>query len=602
MYSLYLQFSQALTKKDKALILFMMLLIFISSCLEVLGIGIILPYLAILLDSKKVLTLPFMSDIYSTLEDVGLVDGITHFLIFSTFLVIVFYWLKNIFFIFSLRYQVRFNYTLYTRMSSDLLHYYLKESYLQHANRNTGDVIRNVNQQTLDLIQGFLFPILLLVTETLVVLLLLAFLIAINPIATLYVFALIGICVTGIFYYSRAKLQKSGEVVARNRSVSNKAVLQSLGSFKTTKMLGKEAFFVNSFNNAVQQMSIANQYLDLTQSLPRFFLETSIVTVMMSLAMILLYQGQPSGELILMLSVFGLAGIRLLPSMNRILNSLNSIKYMQGILKDVIGDIVSANKTNNTVQVNKSSRTNEFVFESLTLENINFNYVPNTPVLKNISLMIERNQSIGFVGHSGSGKSTLVDIMLGLLSHNIGNIVINGMDIGDVLPEWQRSVGYIPQDIYLIDDTIKANIAFGIKQDDIDYDQVMTVLEVAQLHELVCSLPNGMETVIGERGLKLSGGQRQRIGIARALYHNPQILVMDEATAALDNVTEKAFIRAINNLKGKKTLIMIAHRITTVKNCDIIYVMEQGLIVEKGNYQELLYKSSHFIKLTTELE
>jgi len=597
LYSLYLQFSQALTKKDKALILFMMLLIFISTCLEVLGIGIILPYLAILLDPEKVLTLPFMSVVYSILEDAGLVDGITHFLIFSTFLVIVFYWLKNIFYIFSLRYQVRFNYTLYTRMSSELLHYYLNESYLQHINRNTSDVIRNVNQQTLDLIQGFLFPILLLVTEILVVLLLLAFLIAINPIATLYVFVLIGVCVMGIFYYSRAKLQQSGEVVARNRSASNKAVLQSLGSFKTTKMLGKETFFVDSFNSAVQQMSIANQYLDLTQSLPRFFLETSIVTVMMSLAMILLYQGQPSGELILMLSVFGLAGIRLLPSMNRILNSLNSIKYMQGVLKDVMGDIVSATKMNNTVKINENSRTNEFVFESLTLKNINFNYVSNTPVLRNISLTIERNQSIGFVGHSGSGKSTLIDIMLGLLSQKTGNIVINGRNIDDVLPEWQRSVGYIPQDIYLIDDTIKANIAFGIKKDDVDYAQIMTVLEVAQLDELICSLPNGIETVIGERGVKLSGGQRQRIGIARALYHNPQILVMDEATAALDNMTEKAFMNAINNLKGKKTLIMIAHRLSTVKDCDIIYFMENGEIVDSGSYEYLLEKNMKFNNL-----
>lgn len=545
-----------------------------------LGIGIILPYLAILLDPQKVLTLPFMSDIYSTLEDRGLVDGITHFLIFSTFLVIVFYWLKNVFFIFSLRYQVKFNYNLYTRMSSNLLYYYLSESYLQHINRNTSDIIRNVNQQTLDLIQGFLFPLLILVTEILIVLLLLTFLISLNPIASLYVFILIGLCVTGIFYYSRKKLQQSGGVVAINRSMSNKAVLQSLGSFKITKMLGKEAFFVNSFNNAIQQMSTANQYLELTQSLPRFFLETSIVTVMMSLAMILLYQGQPADELILVLSVFGLAGIRLLPSMNRILSSLNSIKYMQGVLKDVMDDIVAASHINSSVKVKKDFRRNEFFFENLILKNIDFNYISNTPVLKNISLMIERNQSIGFVGHSGSGKSTLIDIILGLLSQDKGDIVINGRDLIDILPDWQRSVGYIPQDIYLIDDTIKANIAFGIKEDDIDHDQIMIVLKIAQLDELVYALHDGIETVIGERGVKLSGGQRQRIGIARALYHDPQILVMDEATAALDNITEKAFMSAINNLKGQKTLIMIAHRLSTLKNCDIIYKIEKGRLVD----------------------
>lgn len=565
----------------------MLVLIFLSSCLEVLGIGMILPYLAILLEPEKITSVPVINDIYVSMKRIGVVDEITHFLILATFSIIIFYWIKNIFFIFSLRYQVRFNYTFYRRLSSDLLRYYLYENYLQHINRNTSDVIRNVNQQTLDLIQGFLFPLLVLISEILIVLLLLTFLISINPLASLYVFSLLGLCVFGIFYYSRKKLQQSGEVVSHARSASNKAVLQSLGSFKTTKMLGKESFFVDNFNNAIYKMSIARQYLDLTQSLPRFFLETSIVTVMMSLAMIFLYQGQSSRELILILSVFGLAGIRLLPSMNRILNALNSIKYLQGVLKDVMGDIVSATKMNNTVQINENSRTNEFVFESLTLENINFNYVPNTPVLKNISLTIERNQSIGFVGHSGSGKSTLIDIMLGLLSQDTGNIVINGRDIDDVLPEWQRSVGYIPQDIYLIDDTIKANIAFGIKEDCIDYTHVMTVLEIAQLDELICSLPNGIETVIGEQGVKLSGGQRQRIGIARALYHNPQILVMDEATAALDNATEKAFMRAINNLKGKKTLIMIAHRLSTVKDCDIIYFMENGEIIDSGSYTYL---------------
>lgn len=174
--------------------------------------------------------------------------------------------------------------------------------------------------------------------------------------------------------------------------------------------------------------------------------------------------------------------------------------------------------------------------------------------------------------------------------------MINGRNIDDVLPEWQRSVGYIPQDIYLIDDTIKANIAFGVKEDYIDYDQVMTVLEISQLDELICSLPNGIETVIGERGVKLSGGQRQRIGIARALYHNPQILVMDEATAALDNATEKAFMKAINNLKGEKTLIMIAHRLSTVKDCDIIYFMENGEIIDSGSYKDLSANNTKFKK------
>lgn len=598
MHQLYTQFSQILNKKEKFGIVFMLMLIFLSSCLEVLGIGIILPYLAILLEPQKIASIPMVNDIYIFMKGIGIVGEITHFLILVTFSIIVFYWIKNLFFIFSLRYQVSFNYRFYRRLSSNLLRYYLHESYLQHINRNTSDVIRNVNQQTFDLIQGFLFPLLVLISEILIVLLLLTFLISINPVASLFVFVLLGVCVFGIFYYSRKKIQQSGELVAHARSASNKAVLQSLGSFKTTKMLGKEAFFVDSFNHAIYSMSIARQYLDLTQSLPRFFLETSIVTVMMSLAMILLYQGQSSRELILILSVFGLAGIRLLPSMNRILNALNSIKYMQGVLHDVMTDMVRANNISNSSQAGSISPHHAFTFNSITLDRANFGYISTEKVLKDISLIIERNQSVGFVGHSGSGKSTIIDVILGLLSLDSGSIKINGQDIDSVLPAWQKSIGYIPQDIYLIDDTIKANIAFGVKEIDIDSHQVSMVLEIAQLSELVQSLAEGVETVIGERGVRLSGGQRQRIGIARALYHNPQILVMDEATAALDNMTEKSFMNAISSLKGKKTLIMIAHRLSTVKDCDVIFFIENGRVVDSGRYKYLCKNNIKFLEFS----
>ncbi|GAA0800553.1 hypothetical protein GCM10009110_09250 [Psychrobacter piscatorii] len=233
-------------------------------------------------------------------------------------------------------------------------------------------------------------------------------------------------------------------------------------------------------------------------------------------------------------------------------------------------------------------------FESLKLDNVHFSYTATAQTLNNLSLTIDANKSIGIVGHSGSGKSTLIDIMLGLLDPDVGEIRVNNKLLLDVKESWQQLIGYIPQDIYLSDDTIKANVAFGIEKNEIDDKQLALVLKTAQLEDLINGLKEGVDTIIGERGIKISGGQRQRIGIARALYHNPQILVMDEATAALDNVTEHEFMQAINKLKGRKTLIMIAHRITTVKNCDIIYVIENGYIIDKGSYQELSSSSKVF--------
>ena len=587
------KFATILTPAEKWRIGLILLCIFVGGCLEVLGIGVVLPYLALLINPQKINSIQILQNSYQLLQNQHIINSTNGFFIILTLSIIAVYWLKNGFLIFNQSFQTRFTYGLYQKLSTNLFDYYLHEDYQSHLNKNTSELIRNINQLTFDLITTFLLPLLMLISEMVIVVLLVTFLLMMNPLSTLYVFILLGAIVSFIFLKIRKKLHESGQTVGELQTLSNKQVLQGLGSFKSTTLLHKQSFFVAEFGRAVRQISQHRSYFEVMQNLPRFFMETAVVTVMLSLAIMMLYLRKPSSDLILTLSVFGMAGMRLLPSMNRILNSLNSIKWSQSMMQGLLDDLQKIEKS----QDSQMTVLEPFEFDTLNLENISFAYENGVKVLNDISLTLNAGQSIGFVGHSGSGKSTLVDVILGLLTPQTGTISVNQQPLRQILATWQQGIGYIPQDIYLSDESIRANIAFGVSANTINEQQLWYAIHTAQLERLIHELPEGLDTVIGERGVKLSGGQRQRIGIARALYHNPQILVMDEATAALDNVTERAFMSAVNGLKGQKTLLMIAHRLSTVENCDMIYFMDNGKIVDSGTYTELLQKNIHFKKL-----
>ena len=587
------KFATILTPAEKWRIGLILLCIFVGGCLEVLGIGVVLPYLALLINPQKINSIQILQNSYQLLQNQHIINSTNGFFIILTLSIIAVYWLKNGFLIFNQSFQTRFTYGLYQKLSTNLFDYYLHEDYQSHLNKNTSELIRNINQLTFDLITTFLLPLLMLISEMVIVVLLVTFLLMMNPLSTLYVFILLGAIVSFIFLKIRKKLHESGQTVGELQTLSNKQVLQGLGSFKSTTLLHKQSFFVAEFGRAVRQISQHRSYFEVMQNLPRFFMETAVVTVMLSLAIMMLYLRKPSSDLILTLSVFGMAGMRLLPSMNRILNSLNSIKWSQSMMQGLLDDLQKIEKS----QDSQMTVLEPFEFDTLNLENISFAYENGVKVLNDISLTLKAGQSIGFVGHSGSGKSTLVDVILGLLTPQTGTISVNQQPLRQILATWQQGIGYIPQDIYLSDESIRANIAFGVSANTINEQQLWYAIHTAQLERLIHELPEGLDTVIGERGVKLSGGQRQRIGIARALYHNPQILVMDEATAALDNVTERAFMSAVNGLKGQKTLLMIAHRLSTVENCDMIYFMDNGKIVDSGRYEELLERNSHFRKL-----
>jgi ATP-binding cassette subfamily C protein len=324
---------------------------------------------------------------------------------------------------------------------------------------------------------------------------------------------------------------------------------------------------------------------------------------MLLIALVMVLQGRSMSSIIPILTLFGAATVRLMPAVNQVVQKLTQLRYYIYSLSPVHRDIMEM-KDYHSQTMQESHVTEKLPFkESLSLKNIWYKY-PNSDdyVLKGINLTIQKNTAIGFVGPTGVGKSTIVDVILGLLESEKGQVLVDGEDIVNNKRAWQNNVGYIPQFIYLSDDTMRNNIAFGIPESSISEEKIEAAVEAAQLKEFVDRLPDGLDSIVGEDGVRLSGGQRQRIGIARALYDNPDVLIMDEATSSLDNLTEQNVIAAIEAIKGERTIIMIAHRLSTVKNCDQLYLLEDGQVVQQGTYGELLQTSSQFRKMAVEMD
>jgi ATP-binding cassette, subfamily B, bacterial PglK len=357
--------------------------------------------------------------------------------------------------------------------------------------------------------------------------------------------------------------------------------------------MNRQNWFVVKFQKSMKLLSKTEIFRETISQSVRPIMESIAVIGMLFIVLFLLQQGHSIGILASILALFALAIQRLLPAINSIVGEYNKLRYHVYSVKPVYEDIINFRKYSKENKKENIEKTT--LKDKIELKNISYTYPESKEeVLKNISLSIPKEKAVGFVGATGSGKTTLIDLILGLLEPTKGNILVDGKDIRNNLKAWHKNIGYIPQFIYLSDDTIANNIAFGLTEKEIDQEKLKEAIEASQLDEFVKRLPNGLDTFIGERGIRLSGGQRQRVGIARALYNNPEILVMDEATSSLDNITEKFVIQAIENLKKERTVIIIAHRLTTVKNCDKLYLIKDGRIIDEGTYEELLKNNGDF--------
>ncbi len=587
-------------QREKLQILAIFLLILVGAFLETFVVGLIYPFISILKTPEIIQDHSVLRWIYSSTG----VRSTKEFLVWASVGLIAVYLLKNVYTVFLAYIQTKFIFNKQISFSRRLLASYLSQPYTFHLQRNTAELQYKINIVVPALFNSFLLFALMFVIEAITTMSILGLLISVKPLPSIIVVSVLG---TATFVFYKAIRKKIG-VLGKSRQHHSEQMIQwinqGLGGIKETKVLGREGFFINAYNNHSIHYVSAERFMQVINQLPRPFLETICIISMLIITLLIIVQNKELQSIIPTLSLFAVAAFRIIPSMNRIFAAATQIRYNSYSIEVIYNDLISLNRhaffTEKGVpdDITKIvvNRENSISFtNAIELKNVCYQY-PNAEklALNRISLTIPKRRSVGFVGASGAGKTTIVDVILGLLIPTQGEVLVDGKNIKDNLSAWQCKIGYIPQSIYLSDDTIRRNIAFGLPDDQIDEDQIWSALESAQLEEFVNSLSDKLDTFVGERGIRLSGGQRQRIGIARALYHNPEILVMDEGTASLDNETEWEIMQALNRLSGKKTIIIIAHRLSTVKNCDQLYFVREGEVVDYGTYEELLDKCMEF--------
>jgi ATP-binding cassette, subfamily B, bacterial PglK len=568
-----------------------LLLMLVGGVIETLGIGIIMPFVSLLNNptqlSKNNQNFKFLYQFIPENTSTQLL------LIWICIGLIVIYIFKNILLSLITFWQYKFIYKNQISLSNRLFKAYIYAPYTFHLQRNTADIVSNIISEVGQIFSGVLMPALTLLTELIVVIFIFLLLVYIEPFSSILALIILSIAIISFNLLIRGKTNQLGLIRQHHFSKIVKTVNQSLGGIKETKVLGRENLFLQNFNYNLSKSSYADMFASYSRQTPSLFIETIILISVILIVLLTIVQGKSSQSVFPLLSLFAIAALRIMPSAKRISSTLPLITYYKHSVEAIYNEIKILEKTSiKSIETVQSYSSFQDIIE---LKDVSYRY-PNakSEALQNICLTVKKGSSTAFVGSSGAGKTTIVDILLGLLTPSKGKVLIDGRDIQHFLRSWQNLIGYIPQKIYLSDENIKQNVAFGLPKSDINNDQVWAALEAAQLDQFIKSLPDELDTMVGERGVRLSGGQQQRIGIARALYHNPNVLVMDEATAALDNTTEQEFIKALDHLTGEKTLIIIAHRLTTIKKCDHIYLLESGQVTAAGTYSELLKSSKIF--------
>jgi len=479
-----------------------------------------------------------------------------------------------------------------------MLQRYLDESYLFHLKRNSAELLKNLTSEINRVVNGGIMSAINVVSKGFTAFCILVLLILVDPMIALIVGLVLGVSYALVYWSIRLKLTHIGIIVTQLFSDRMRYINESLGGIKELKVLGREKYYLKQFRDVSQEIIKHQVFNRAAVDLPRYLLETIAFGGILAMTIYLVAVKNDAQTVLPMISLYGFAGYRLMPTLQGIFQSTATLKHDIAAVDLFYNDIKGTSSL--PFNFNHETLVNEepLVFtNNLVLDNICFHYPGvKKQAVDNLSLTIKANTSIGIVGSSGSGKSTLVDIILGLLHPQKGSLSVDGEKLTqDNLRRWQNNIGYVPQVIFLADSTISENLAFGIPAKEIDQQAVETAAKMANLHDFIINeLEEGYRTIVGERGIRLSGGQRQRIGIARALYHNPSVLILDEATSALDTPTEQAVMEAVYDLAHEKTIIMIAHRISTVKNCDNLVWLEYGKVKGRGAYDELVSSNTEF--------
>jgi len=567
-----------LDRRQKIQICFLGVLIFIGGLLETVSVSGVLPIAWAMIDPVEAQENKYMQWAMQVLG----IEDIQGFIIPLLLALIFLYALKNAFLLLLVYVQNRFIALNRNKLISQVLREFLNRPYEFYLDADIPTVFR-LTDSDIPNVFNILMAIISLVSESIVFVLLCIVMIATDWKLLLFLLVVFGILSFLIIKVLKPRLAKLGE---KNQSIQSKIAkwrIQAIYGIKDVKVLHREAFFADNYE---QSGKIGAGYAErhaVLNNLPRLLIETVFMASVLGYIVVYISLGNDASSLVPMLTTFAIAAIRMMPSVNRINTYLTDISFFRPCL-DYVYENMNINeisrKTNQTLQPADDTKKMQLQ-KCIALNDIVYAY-PNTDklIFDKANMIVPYGKSVGIMGPSGAGKSTIVDILLGLLKIREGSITCDGVNIFDNYPAWLAQIGYIPQSIYLVDESIRNNIAFGIAEEKIDDNRIWQALEEAQLKEFIKGLPEGLDTAIGDRGIRISGGQRQRLGIARALYHNPEILVFDEATSALDNETEAAVMEAINSFHGRKTMVIIAHRLNTIEKCDIIYKVDAGKIVE----------------------
>lgn len=569
------------SKRDKMKIALLMIIVIAGSFLELLAVSVFSPFIDLIMDMDSLEESDMMSFLYRMFD----FKDLTHFLAFLATGIIVIYIVKNVYIIAEKNIIYRFSYRVQRTMSTKLLKSYMREPYTFHLNKNISVLQRSMQEDTDQFTKGIIHSM-EMIAEICVCVAIGIYLFIVSKSITVIIAGLLLLCLAVFSFISKKYSSAWGREGQRYKSKIYQWMNQSLGGIKEIKVLNREESFIRHYDGYFAGYVRVLRLNRLIGVIPKYIIEMVCMTGLLLAVIFKIFFGQKNlEEFVPQLAVFAVAAFRLLPSVGKINEHLSAVLYALPSLDLIYTDLQEVDKP----EITEQRRDNDWKFkDKLQIKNVTYAYPDgDVNVIEYADFTIERGTTVAFVGASGAGKSTMVDILLGLLAPQYGKIYADGMNVYKNLPTWQKEIGYIPQTIYLSDDTIRNNVAFGVDEKEIDEQAVVRALQQAQLYDFVESLPEGLETYVGDRGVRLSGGQRQRVGIARALYHNPEVLVLDEATSALDNDTETAVMEAIEKLQGHKTLLIIAHRLTTIKNADVIYEVGNGK-VERKEKQEVL--------------
>lgn len=579
-----------LDRKDHIQLVILTGILLIAALLEVIGVGIVPAFVASISVPERIFEYPYAGEL---LRDYGVVNQRQLLLLFTGFLIIIFT-TKFGYKVFTSIVQARFLQNLRVRLSTELFRAYMYAPYSFHLQRNPAELMRNANQEVERMIEHVMSPLLILIAQGLIGLAIIIFMMAVQPLVTLTGLGFFAIASYLFLAMVRSRALSYGKQAQKYRGELIKSVNQGLGGLKEARILGREQSFVEKYRYSANKLAQSIRHQFITSQMIPSGLELVAVIGLTAIVGLLMTLGMQTQDILPVLALFAAALLRLKQVVSQLVSTINILRYEYITVIPVFEDLTYL--ASQTRGIESSGNIKKLPLKkAIEIKDVCFTYPhAKNKALDHVNLSIPKGASVAFVGETGAGKSTLADVLLGLIEPDSGQVLVDGKDIRLNLRSWQANIGYIPQSLYLLDDSLRRNIAFGLPDDRIDDNQVMEVLKIAQLEEVLSDLPDGLDTLLGDRGIRLSGGQRQRVCIARALYNDPEVLILDEATSALDNQTEKRIVNELEVSRGDKTLIIIAHRLSTVENCDCLYLLHKNKISAEGSYIELLDSSESF--------